>query len=107
MPSENKPVSLLVLPGDGIGPEIAEATVAVLEGVARILDLQFTFEHAQIGFASLKEQGTTFPDSVFEAAKAADGVILGPVSHNDYPTADKGGLNPCLLYTSPSPRDRG
>ena len=94
MPSENKPVSLLVLPGDGIGPEIAEATVAVLEGVARILDLQLTFEHAQIGFASLKEQGTTFPDSVFEAAKAADGVILGPVSHNDYPTADRGGLNP-------------
>ena len=39
-------------------------------------------------------QGTTFPESAFEAAKAADGIILGPVSHNDYPPADKGGINP-------------
>jgi isocitrate/isopropylmalate dehydrogenase len=38
--------------------------------------------------------GTTFPDSVFEQAKAAHGVLLGPVSHNDYPPREQGGLNP-------------
>ena len=32
--------------------------------------------------------------AAFEAARAADGVILGPVSHNEYPPFDQGGLNP-------------
>jgi 3-isopropylmalate dehydrogenase len=38
--------------------------------------------------------GTTFPDAVEMKAKAADGVLLGPVSHNDYPPRSEGGLNP-------------
>jgi isocitrate/isopropylmalate dehydrogenase len=42
----------------------------------------------------LRQQGTTFPPAALEAAQAADGVILGPVSHNDYPPVAEGGLNP-------------
>src|SRR3989440_657968 len=38
--------------------------------------------------------GTTLPEAALAAAKAADGVILGPVSHNDYPPLAQGGLNP-------------
>ena len=38
--------------------------------------------------------GTTFPDAVLDAARAADGVLLGPVSHNEYPPVAQGGLNP-------------
>src|SRR4029077_7096668 len=38
--------------------------------------------------------GTTITDEVVERARRADGVILGPVSHNDYPPASQGGLNP-------------
>jgi len=34
------------------------------------------------------------PDAVFDKAKAADGIILGPVSHNEYPPKAEGGLNP-------------
>ena len=88
------PIRLLVLPGDGIGPEISAATVAVLREAGRLLGLPFAFGEAEIGFAALEASGTTFPEAVFEAARAADGVVLGPVSHNDYPPADKGGLNP-------------
>ncbi len=87
-------IRLFVLEGDGIGPEITAATVAVLEAAARTFGFELALEHAKIGFASLHESGTTFPDAVFEAARAADGVILGPVSHNDYPPASEGGLNP-------------
>ena len=47
-----------------------------------------------IGLAALQAHGTTLPDAAFEAAKAADGVILGPVAHNDYPPVEQGGLNP-------------
>ncbi|MGI4944033.1 MAG: isocitrate/isopropylmalate dehydrogenase family protein, partial [Janthinobacterium lividum] len=85
---------LLVLPGDGIGPEISAATVAVVTEAARIVGLAPEFSHAEIGFPSLRAHGTTFTDAVFEAARDADGVILGPVSHNEYPPTDQGGLNP-------------
>jgi len=87
-------IRLLVLEGDGIGPEICAATVAVLEAAAGVFGTRFGFEHADIGFAALKRSGTTFPDAVLEAAKSADGVILGPVSHNEYPPVSQGGLNP-------------
>ncbi|MGD9846511.1 MAG: isocitrate/isopropylmalate dehydrogenase family protein [Variibacter sp.] len=85
---------LLVLEGDGIGPEIMAATLAVLAAADRRYNLGLAYESAQIGFPALKAQGTTFPDAVFEKAKAADGVILGPVSHQDYPPVAQGGVNP-------------
>jgi 3-isopropylmalate dehydrogenase len=85
---------LVVMPGDGIGPEITAATLAVLREVDKLLSLGLTFEEVPIGFEALKKHGTTLPDSSFEAGKRADGVILGPVSHNDYPPVAQGGLNP-------------
>src|SRR5882762_3986285 len=80
--------------GDGIGPEISAATIAVLNAADRRFGLGLSFTFASIGFASLRRQGTTFPTAALDAAKAADGVILGPVSHNDYPPVSEGGLNP-------------
>jgi isocitrate/isopropylmalate dehydrogenase len=85
---------LVVMPGDGIGPEITAATLHVLREADRLLSLGLTFEDAPVGFAALKASGTTLPDASFDAAKRADGVILGPVSHNEYPPVDQGGLNP-------------
>jgi 3-isopropylmalate dehydrogenase len=88
------PIRLLVLEGDGIGPEITAATLEVLDAANSALSLQLAFEHADIGLASLNKNGTTLPDEVVTAAKAADGVVLGPVSHNAYPVVDEGGINP-------------
>jgi 3-isopropylmalate dehydrogenase len=87
-------LQILVLEGDGIGREITAATLTVLEAVQRKLPLDISFERADIGFVALKKHGTTLPDVVVEQAKRADGVILGPVSHNDYPPREQGGLNP-------------
>ena len=87
-------VSLLVMEGDGIGPEICGATLNVLRAADRRFELKLGFTTATIGFAALKAQGTTCPDSAIATAKAADGVILGPVSHNEYPPVAEGGLNP-------------
>jgi len=87
-------VNLLVLSGDGIGPEISAATVDVVAAAAGIAGCQVEFTYADIGFASLAAHGTTFTDAVFAQAQAADGVVLGPVSHNEYPPPDQGGLNP-------------
>lgn len=85
---------LLVLEGDGIGPEITPATCRVLEATSERYGLGLHFETAEIGFAALRAQGNTLPDEVIEAARAADGLILGPVSTFDYPPETEGGRNP-------------
>ena len=87
-------IKLAVLPGDGIGPEITAATLAVLKAAERRFALGLIFEEAEIGHAALRKQGTTLPDASFAMAKAADGIVLGPVSHNEYPPVAQGGLNP-------------
>jgi len=87
-------VRLVVMSGDGIGPEITAATLAVLDTVDRLLSLGLEFQEVPIGLQTLKSQGTTLPDASFAAAQQADGVILGPVSHNEYPPVAEGGLNP-------------
>ena len=88
---------LVVLPGDGIGPEISAATLRVLEVLDRVLGLGLTFEEHEIGLSRHAKEGSTFPDAVLERARAADGVILGPVSHSDYPAREKGGVNGSAL----------
>jgi 3-isopropylmalate dehydrogenase len=87
-------VRLLVLAGDGIGPEIMAATLAVLRAADRAYGLGLNFEHADIGWAAHRASGSTLPDAVVDKAKAADGVLLGPVAHNDYPPREQGGRNP-------------
>jgi len=86
-------VILVVLPGDGIGPEITGATLQVLERVRQRLSLDLTFDVRPIGLASLHTAATTIPASVLDACRRADGIILGPVSTADYPPRDQGGIN--------------
>lgn len=86
-------MDILLLPGDGIGPEIAAATLTVLEAADRRFTLGLRFSQAEIGLATLKSAGTTLPQAVMDAARRADGVVLGPVSHSDYPARAQGGIN--------------
>ncbi|MEQ8707751.1 MAG: isocitrate/isopropylmalate family dehydrogenase [Rhodospirillales bacterium] len=86
-------MDILVLPGDGIGPEITEATLDVLNVVDRRFDLGLSFEEMTIGFKAYDAEGTTLPEAVMTRAQQADGILLGPISHMDYPPRDKGGVN--------------
>jgi isocitrate/isopropylmalate dehydrogenase len=92
--ARSQEVRLIVMPGDGIGPEITAATLQVLRALEWRLALGLAFEEVPIGLAALKLRGSTLPDASFAAAQKADGVILGPVSHNEYPPVGQGGLNP-------------
>ncbi|MET7993382.1 isocitrate/isopropylmalate family dehydrogenase [Amycolatopsis sp. NPDC005232] len=87
-------MKVLVLPGDGIGPEITAATLDVLGAADRRLGLGLSFEVRDIGLASLATDGTTLPSSVLERVPEVDGTLLGPVSHYEYPPRDEGGINP-------------
>jgi len=87
-------MDVLVLPGDGIGPEISQATLTVLERAKQRFDLDLSWRHDAMGFVTLKKEGTTLPPRILETARQCAGVILGPVDHLAYPPAAEGGINP-------------
>ena len=87
-------MKILILPGDGIGPEIMAATGAALEALNDTHGLKLAFEERVIGLASLETEGSTLLDAVIEAIEAADGTVVGPVHTVAYPPASEGGVNP-------------
>lgn len=87
-------MNILILPGDGIGPEITQATLNILQALDQQAKLGLIFTQMDIGLVALREQGTTLPEAVMQAVPKADGVILGPVSHYEYPPRSEGGINP-------------
>jgi 3-isopropylmalate dehydrogenase len=86
-------MKILVLPCDGIGPEIVSASMEVLKSADERFALQLAFDYDCVGFDSLSKYGTTLRQDVLERAKTYDGVILGTQSHADYPSPEKGGRN--------------
>lgn len=86
-------IRLLMLPGDGIGPEITAAARTVLVALDRRFGLGLEFEELDIGWTAYNAHGTTLPEPVLARAREVDGVVLGPISHLDYPPRDQGGVN--------------
>ena len=87
-------MKFLVMPGDGIGPEIVPVAVSALETLNRKLGLGISLETVDIGFASLETSGNTFPDEALEKARDADGTIMGPTDTLAYPPHAEGGRGP-------------
>lgn len=71
--------SIVVLPGDGIGPEVTAAAVRVLEAVGRRSGHAFKVESHAIGGAALATGSGPLPDNTRDACLAADAVFLGAV----------------------------
>src|SRR5690606_16620472 len=106
----------LVLPGDGIGPEIVAEAVKVLECLRDDFGFACELEQGLIGGAAYDAEGVPLPESTLNAAKAADAVLLGAVGGPQYDTLDRplrpergllairselnlfGNLRPAILY---------
>jgi len=70
---------ILVLPGDGIGPEVTAAAVAVLKAVGDRYDHDFTFDEQLIGGAAIDATGEPLPAATLAAARRVDAILLGAV----------------------------
>lgn len=70
---------ILLLPGDGIGPEVVAEAKRVLEWVGANSSTQFTFDEALLGGAAYDATGTPYPAETLEKAKKADAILLGAV----------------------------
>ena len=70
---------LLLLPGDGIGPEVMREVKRVIDWMARRRGLAFEIEEDLVGGASIEQRGTPLADSTVALAKQADAVLFGAV----------------------------
>lgn len=68
--------NLLIIKGDGIGPEVVEASLVVLQQ----LGLDLHFEEAQAGYACYQECGDPIPPATIEAARKAEATLFGAVT---------------------------
>ena len=85
---------VLMLPGDGIGPEIAAAALPVLLAASKSFGLNLDVEEDVVGHESLRRHGVSVRPEVIDAARRADGVILGPTAAFEYP----GEINPSMFF---------
>jgi 3-isopropylmalate dehydrogenase len=70
---------IVLLPGDGVGPEVVAETQKVLEVVARKAGHEFAFETHLMGGCAIDATGEPLPESTLAACKQADAVLLGAV----------------------------
>lgn len=74
-----KEYKILVLPGDGIGPEITKATLEVLKAIEKKYDVKFDIKEGLIGGAAIDETGDPLPEETLKLAKESDAVLLAAV----------------------------
>jgi 3-isopropylmalate dehydrogenase len=89
---------LIALPGDGIGPEITAATLVVLDAASRRFDLGLSVEHDIAGLESLASRGTTVSAELLQKVRAADGLLLGPMSTAVLKDESRGEINPSMFF---------
>jgi 3-isopropylmalate dehydrogenase len=91
-------MKLLILPGDGIGPEITAATIAALKAADERFGLQLDLIHDVAGHESYRLHGTTVRPELLDIARQADGLILGPTASMDFRDESKGEINPSKFF---------
>jgi 3-isopropylmalate dehydrogenase len=82
---------ILLLPGDGIGPEVVKAAREVMGAAADHYVVKLSYEERNIGAAAIRDEGEPVSDETLERAKASDSVLLGAVGHPDF---DRGTVRP-------------
>ncbi len=108
--------NVLLLPGDGIGPEIVTEAEKVLRLLNEKMQLGLALDSALVGGAAIDAEGVPLPDSTLEKARAADAILLGAVGGPKWDAIDMairpekgllglrsnlelfGNLRPAILY---------
>ena len=88
--NRNMKLKIAVLPGDGIGPEIMEQGVAVMNAVAAKFNHEVSYQKALCGAHAIDEVGDPFPEETYQICKEADAVLfaaVGDPKFDNNPTA--------------------
>ena len=74
-----KNLTIAVLPGDGIGPEVIEQAIKVLDGVSDKYGHTFTYRKSLVGAAAIDKTGEPLPEDTLDNCMTADAVLLGAI----------------------------
>ena len=77
-------LKIAVLPGDGIGQEVTDQALKVLETVAELYGHTLNYEQALVGGAALEKEGVPITDATLDLCKAADAILFGAVGLPKY-----------------------
>ncbi|MEM3192296.1 MAG: isocitrate/isopropylmalate family dehydrogenase [Candidatus Parvarchaeota archaeon] len=87
---------IAVARGDGIGPEVVDASISVLNYIQDNLpfNVKFDFKDVPVGWEGIKTFGSSLPEESIKAIRSTQALILGPLDVGTYPISDPGGPSP-------------
>lgn len=71
---------IVAIPGEGIGPEVVEASLTILRQVAQLEGFALTIDYGLLGGMALEKLGSTFPPETSQQCEGSDGIVFGAVS---------------------------
>lgn len=87
-------LKIALLPGDGIGPEVIQQAVKVLDAIAEKYGHNFTFEKAEIGAVAIQNTGKSLPEATLEICKNANAVLFGAIGDPKYDNNPDASITP-------------
>jgi len=82
--------NIAVIPGDGIGPEVTQQSVKILNAIAERFDHEFNYTYCLMGADAIDKTGNPLPDETIEVCLNSDAILFGAIGHPKYdndPTA--------------------
>ncbi|BAV08519.1 3-isopropylmalate dehydrogenase [Filimonas lacunae] len=81
---------IAVILGDGIGPEVTQQSIKILDAIAKQYNHEFTYEYCLMGADAIDKTGSPLPDETLTTCLASDAILFGAIGHPKYdndPTA--------------------
>jgi 3-isopropylmalate dehydrogenase len=91
-------MKLVVIPGDGIGPETVSVGVDALKKVSEQTGAKVDMTHELAGHESLARYGTTVRPELVKTVQAADALMMGPMTTHNLKDESKGEINPSRFF---------
>ncbi len=85
---------IAVLPGDGIGPEVIEQAIKVLDAIADRFEHRFTYCFSDVGGVAIDKTGSPLPDETVETCMRCDAVLFGAIGDPKYDNDPKAKVRP-------------
>ncbi|SDR66207.1 3-isopropylmalate dehydrogenase [Polaribacter sp. KT25b] len=87
-------LTIAVIPGDGIGPEVTAQAKKALDAVAEVYDHIFLYKEAQMGACAMESTGNPLPDATIEICKKADAILYGAIGTLKYDNDPEAKIRP-------------
>jgi 3-isopropylmalate dehydrogenase len=76
--------NIVVIEGDGIGPEVTRQSIKILNAIAEQFNHEFSYRYCLMGADAIDKTGNPLPDETIEAALSSDAILFGAIGHPKY-----------------------